>query len=289
MHGAVLSRIAQPYNVNIEELRKWADKCCSPKAAFTRLRDLRIEPMFRATKMAKATLVAEIIGRLDLLTQAKPQAAESIGLPALTRLAQQEIAKQDPYGWFSQGPLEGHRSPRAKKMVLQADDVAQSLEMIRDVPIPQMWFGLAKMSELRDLTDEVIRAAGKRTSEATRRGLRNPDVSMEALSYAAIVACAHRDVDLANTVAEATTVLLHSSKDEGDVSAALQIVLMAAAAISSDKDWNTWVEDKLAQLAYATSFGPSLDKMRSLLQEARSIVPLPDLVVERAEAIAGAG
>jgi hypothetical protein len=288
MHGAILLRITQDYGLNLEQLRRWVESCRSVEAVFTHYRDLRIEPMFRATEMSKDTLVAEIIGRLNQIIERTPEAAATVGLTPLVRAAQERISRNDPFGWSTPGPLEGHRIPRDKSRELAANDVAECLAMAETKAFEHMWFGLAKMSQLCDLTDAVLRKGAARTSALIGEAKPGNELRVSALVYAAIVAAAHRDVQLASVVASAACAALHKSESVEDVSAALQVILLAGAANVPESAWAVWVEEQLTNLAAAVRRGSQSIELVVLLRRLKSVLPLRYSIVDRAEAIASA-
>jgi hypothetical protein len=268
MHGSTLLRITQDYPLNLEELRKWTASCRSVEAVFTRLRDLRPEPMFRSTEMSKRTLAAEIIGRLALLVQKDDGSAMAIGLPDLVESAQKRIAEEDPVGWFTPGPLEGHRSPREKGRKFTADDISAAYTVIEKSTVQHLWFGMARMSQLCDLTDAVIRKAADRTAFLVNQSEDFDEAMLNGLGYAAVVAGAHRDTHLGDLVASSVCSLLRRGGNEDDISTGIQTLLMAAAANSSEDAWSEWLEAQLSNLS-----------------KVKFVVPLEKSIVDRAEAI----
>ncbi len=287
MHGGILLRITQDYELNLEQLKMWVDHCQSVASVLTRCRDLRLEPLFRATEMSKRALAAEVIGRLHLMIERNPNAAAAAGLPRLVNEAQERISENDPKGWNTPGPLEGHKLPRERAIELSENDVAESLTMIENNTIEHTWFVLSKISQLCDLTSLVLRKAADRTSALVVQA-KDGKLSLNTLAYAAVVAAAHRDVQLASAVATAAGTLLHIASDEEDVSSALQVVLMAGAANAVESVCAVWLEEHLANLAGAVQRGSHSTRLLVLIRQLRSVLPLRYSIVDRAEAIASA-
>jgi hypothetical protein len=180
MHGAVLLRIVQEYALDVGALEQWVNGCRSIAALFTRFRDLRAEPMYRAADMSRKSLVAEVAGRLELLVQNNPHACEKVGLAERLATYKDALSETDPYGWFMCGPLEGHRLPRDVGRKVSDEDAKASLEMIETRDFEHMWFGLSTMSQLCDLTEPVLQKATERTNAITQGkggGRANPDCS----------------------------------------------------------------------------------------------------------------
>jgi hypothetical protein len=288
MHGAVLLRVTRAFVVNTEDLSAWMQRCRSVKSVFTRLRDLKAEPMFRAAEMSKAALVAEILGRVKLIAEPHAERAALLGIPALIAGAEERVSLDDPYGWFTPGPLEGHRTPREKERRFSEMDITQCLEMIEKADLERMWFGLAKMSQLSDLTEVVLRAAKDRTRKILEEQLEAKACRIEPLSYAAIVAAAHRDKELADVVASPLPRAIHDSTKEEDVSSAVQVLLMAAAAHARENEWTDWLSDKLTKLAFAVPRGAKVKTLEDLLAQLRPTLPLGLTAVDRAEAVVSA-
>lgn len=288
MHGAVLLRIVQDYALNVAELSRWVNSCRSMSALFTRSRDLRSEPMYRAVDMSRKALVAEVTGRLELLVQKQPAACAKVGLTEALLEVERKLSETDPFGWLMCGPLEGQRLPRDAGRKLSEHDVSASLDMIEKREFEHMWFGLSTMSQLCDLTEPVLQKATEHTIAIMER-TRSGELTLAGLSYAALVAAAHRDTRLASTVANGVCIALADSDDADDIGEAVQIILLAAAANAGQAAWQAWVEQQLAMLCARVPRSSQCSQLLPLLRGLQTVLSCEQSPVYRGEGIANSG
>lgn len=283
MHGGELLRIAQDVRLDVTGLAKWIDGRGSTTSVLRDCIDLRSEPMARSAEISTRVLRAEIVGRLGIMLQANPQAAATIGMEGLVRAAEDSIAEADPLGWITPGPLEGHKVPGDVARILPATEVEQTLIAIGERALENVWFGLATMSQVYDMTDQVI----KKGDERLRSAIEGQDAALtfDVLAWACVVAVTHRDIRLADTIASAVCALVRRSKAPEEVSYGLQLVLRAAAANGDDNKWHDWLERKLVDLASAVNSGAPSRELGNLLRCVRSLLSVRHGTVDKAEAV----
>jgi hypothetical protein len=291
MHAGLLMQSTLHIQIKLEALREWVDSNRDMAGTYAQMIDLRREPMYRAGEISRSYLREEIIGRLVIL-RARHQAAgrsvphsEDIDA-AMTRLA----SKGSPLGWAMPGPLDGHRRPADQKgRALSETDVGHVMEELSKDPYGAIWSKLAYFSQCFDLGEKIL----ERACEASARTALDVELlegenKLGRLFDICLVAAAHRNKDLARSIAAAALARAPRAVTGNAAMSILHILLLASAAFEHEDEWSSWIGEQLVGLAYNLPAGEATRALREHLNEIKKVMPISIPVCSRAEAAASA-
>jgi hypothetical protein len=187
------------------------------------------------------------------------------------------------------GPLDGHIRPAERNRSLSEVDIAHVIQQLSKDPSGPIWSKLAYFSQYLDPGAEVL----ARACEACVRNSFDHEVVGEEgqptrLFDIGIIAAAHRNKDLAHSIA-ATAVKRAPLASTGSAAMSiLQILLLASAAFENEKEWSSWTKDQLTRLAYNLPTGEASETLRDHLAQIKKVLPISSAITSSAEAIAAA-
>ena len=291
MHAGLLMQSTLHIQIKLEALRGWVDSNRDMAGTYAQMIDLRREPMYRAAEISRSSLREEIIGRLVILRARHQAAGRSVPHSedvdaAMTRLA----SKGSPLGWAMPGPLDGHRRPADQKgRALSETDVSHVMEELSKDPYGAIWSKLAYFSQCFDLGDKIL----KRACEASARTALDVEQSEGEnkpgrLFDICLVAAAHRNKDLARSIAAAALARAPKAVTGHAAMSILHILLLASAAFEHEAEWSSWLGEQLTGLAYNLPSGEATRTLLEHLIEIKIVLPISLPVCSRAEAVASA-
>ena len=253
MHAGLLMQLTLHIQIKLEALRGWVDSNRDIAGTYAQIIDLRREPMYRAGEISRSYLREEIIGRLVILRARHQSAGRSVPHSedidaAMTHLAE----KGSPLGWAMPGPLDGHRRPADQKgRALSETDVSDVMDELSKDPYGAIWSKLAYFSQCFDLGEKIL----ERACEASARTALDVEQlegenKLGRLLDICIVAAAHRNKELARSIAAAALARAPRAVAGNAAMSILHILLLASAAFEHEDEWSSWLGEQLTGLAY---------------------------------------
>jgi hypothetical protein len=278
-------------SIKLDALREWVLNNRDMAGTYARMIDLRREPMYRAGEFTRSFLREEIIGRLVGL-RTRHQAAgflipHSEGIDAaMARLT----TYGSPLGWVMPGPLDGHIRPGERVgLSLSEVDKAYALQELSKDPSGSIWSKLAYFSQCLELGDKVLEQACQAIAMASfDHDFPKEERRLSRLCDMGLIAAAHRNKDLANSIAAIALKRAPLATTGNAAMSILHVILLASAAFENEEGWSSWTSEQLAKLAYNLPAGEATETLRWHLVEIKRILPIRSAVVSRAEAIAAA-
>ena len=291
MHAGLLMQSTLHIQIKLAALRGWVDSNRDMAGTYAQVIDLRREPMYRAGEITRSSLREEIIGRLVIL-RARHQAAghlvphsEDIDA-AMTRLA----SKGSPLGWAMPGPLDGHRRPADQKgRALSESDASHFMDELSKDPYGAIWSKLAYFSQCFDLGEKILERACQASARAALDIEQSEGENKSGRLFdICLVAAAHRNKDLARSIAAAALARAPQAVTGNAAMSILHILLLASAVFEHEDEWSSWIGEELAGLAYRLPKGESTRTLLEHLSEIKRVLPLATSICSRAEAVASA-
>lgn len=290
MQAGILVRLTQEIRLELDSFREWIRGNQTLAGMYTKVLDLRHEPLYRATEMSPRALREEVIGRLMVLHERHRVAGRSVPSSDSIHQALARLTDQGSLGWALPGPLDGCRRPAETGVDrLSEEDILKFAEDLADNQDLAIFSVLAYLSQRYDLGEELlvrmreIIAGTPSASEET--GL---DERFGRLINAGVVASAQRDETLANAIASTVVATAHWARSGSDVTDILQALLVASAAFQHEEAWATWLERHLTEVATRLPAGEPSRTFLLHLQELKKVLKLNLGIHVRAEALASA-
>jgi hypothetical protein len=240
---------------------------------YANILDLRHEPMYRAATMSRQAFREEIIGRLVLVHERHKTAGRTVPdsdyiHEVVSRLAEDSL----PLSWALPGPLDGHLRPvDIGNRRLSEEDFERAAEELANNPAAPVLSLLAHLSQYFDLGGELlVRICAAITQIASVSEAMSVDASIGRLAYAALIACAQRDVGLASAIASTVLATVHWAHSDAHVRSILETLLIAGAAFASEDEWTEWLERYLAEVAIRLPTGEPSKMFLARLQELKT-------------------
>ena len=291
MQAGFLARLTISLNLDLKELSKWVHDKMTVAGGYVVILDLRHEPMYRAAEMSSSTFREEIIGRLAILSSRHHSAGRPIPRAdeidqAVSRLADQG----SPLGWALPGPLEGHRRPAEVEGRTTTGGIA---EQIRESFAPGVsewkWTNLSYLSQYFVFDEELLVSAcdAVKKCDFEDKGEDKGD-GFDKLIGACLVAAVHRDVRLAQAIAEKVISRADKVVSPHEVVGTLRLLLLAGASFGNEDEWSTWLEEQLNEVAIRLPRGELSKVFLENIQELKKVIKLTSGIHVRAEASASA-
>lgn len=291
MHSGLLAQSTLHISIKHDVLREWVANNRDRAGTYAQIMDLRREPMYWAGEVRPSYLREEIIGRLVVLMLRHQSSGRRVPHSEIIEAAMARLTSAgSPLGWAMPGPLEGHIRPADRDNRNLSDvDIADLQEELSKDPFGVIWSKLAYFSQYFDLGDKILAQVGQAITTATFdheviEGKERPT----RLFNTTLIAAAHRNKDLANSIA---TIALKQAPLATTGKAAislLQIILVASAAFEIEEEWSAWVSEHLAGLAYSLPAGESTKTLHDHLVAIRMVLPISLPVCSQAQSVCSA-
>lgn len=282
MQASLLARLTLPLKLDMDALRGWVAANETAASAYAEMLDLQREPMFHATRMLATALRCEVVGRLLFLRSRHEAAGRSVPSAAEIDAAVERLNKEGtPLGWALPGPLEGHRQPVRE---LPADDLRRLMEALGGEPNTSVWVRLAYLSQLFAFGPDLMDCV----RQASRGRLLEGEQDLVRCEHACIVAAARRDTELARVLGVAVVEHAPRTSTGPEATAALGLLMLAAAAFESEAQRAEWLEEKLAATAARLPAGEPIKSFGAELAALKQVLPLRNGIQSRAEALCAA-
>ncbi|MGE0469952.1 MAG: hypothetical protein AB7L09_13385 [Nitrospira sp.] len=290
MHACLLLQSTLDISIKLDAFREWVYSNRDVVGSYAQMIDLRLEPMYRAGEFSRLSLREEIIGRLVVLRARHQAAGRFVPNPdaidaAMARLRE----KGSPLGWAMPGPLDGHIRPANSESRKFSDvDIATALEELSKDPSGAIWSKLAYFSQCFGLGEKILAHACQAVTTAPFDHELDRKERPTRLFDITLIAAAHRNKDLANSIATISLKKAPLATTEKSVITLLQIILTASAAFENEREWSSWVSEQLARLAYNLPAGESTKTLYEHLAAIRMVLPISMLVCSQAESVCSA-
>lgn len=291
MHAGLLLQSTLDISINLDAFRGWVHNNLHMAGTYAQMIDLRREPMYRAGEFSRSFLREEIIGRLVVLRARHQAAGRLVPNSDVIDAAMAQLAKEgSPLGWAMPGPLDRHIRPSERSNRSLSDaDMEYVLRQLSEDPSGSIWSKLAYFSQCFNLGEKVLEQACRACTTANfDHELVEGEERPTRLFDMGLIAAAHRNKDLANSIAAIALKRASLASTENDAMAVFQIMLLASAAFENEEEWFTWTSDQLDRLAYNLPVGEATETLREHLAEIRKVLPISSAFTSRAEAIAAA-
>lgn len=269
---------------------EWLDQS-GPSAGHTRiLVDLRSEPMRSAFEMTSDRLRGEVLGRVFKIVSSWERSGVPLPENIRARFARDLADSPEVLLQASMpGPLEGHRRSGIAHLLEGHLTEATHVwfERLQGPQCRQAWAFLGQIAQVLAYENAMLVAIRDRVR--TVRVADEPaegEVDRDALGWAAMIAAAHRDEQLGDVVGERCVAEAERAESTDAAALLFHAVLMAAASRSGEREWSTWVESKLFDLAVRLPLGRPSKRLRKYLEDLKTVMPVADNVWSRAEAMA---
>lgn len=285
MQAAVVARLMHNNGVDLDSLSVMVERHLLPAGAHANMVDLRREPMVEAGRISSFGFRREILGRLINL-HARHQASGR-AMPRIDdiRSALERLAPLGPpLSVMLPGPLGGYRRPREQGKELPEE----YRERLREVSDDLLIGNLTNLSQHFALPEELRSALREVISKKTFVEM-SPEASLSRLFSAGLVAVAERDGDLAQVIAAGILRIAPEIREEALLWAAVEALLLSAAAFEEEAVWADWLEKQLFELANRLPAGRISALLWQHAQELKKITRLELGIFRRAEAVASAG
>jgi hypothetical protein len=289
MQAGFLVRVTKGWSVKLKEFKEWLDSVGEASGAFRIWIDLRTEPMAVAHHFSAGQLRAEVLGRLSLMVDDY----EGRGTPIPEKVKQQidsAITQHKELILRSKmpGPLEGHRRPTIDKSV--ATDVAKVVEQhcskLDSTFLDPSWRALGNLSQILRFDGHVLQSVAARVREAALpKDQHAREQAFNNLTWAAIVAPAHRNRELAEETAYRCIADAGKVQSQTDVQRLFQLLLIAASALEDEARWASWLEPRLVEMAMSVPAGEMAKAMHECINGIKQSTSLSLGIHCRAEAL----
>lgn len=286
MQAGMLVQVSMSVKFHLDRLREWVHSHKLPSAYFAEILDYRREPMYHAAEMSSLALKQEVIGRLLFMQLRHKSLGRSMpGSEALETARARLEASGSLIAWALPGPLEGHLIPAGtKERLLSRDATIKILEDLRDGSARPIWGNVAFLSQWFDLGADLL----ARLREVSTNLQWNSGKSEIEFRAACIVAMAHRDDKLAQSISSRIVTTANEISTAEETVMVLSTILLAGAAFKNHDEWVKWLSSELETLASITPVGIPSKTLSSLLGELKIVLPWAYSICSRAEAITSA-
>lgn len=291
MQASLLLQSTLDISIKLDAFRGWVNSNLDMAGTYAQMIDLRREPMYRAGEFSRSFLREEIIGRLVVLRARHQAAGRFMPNSDVIDAAMAQLAKEgSPLGWAMPGPLDGHIRPSVRSNRSLSDaDVEHVLQQLSEDPSGPIWSKLAYFSQCFELGGKVLEQACRAcTTTNFDHESAEGELRPTRLFHMGLIAAAHRNRDLANSIAAIALKRASLASTANEAMSLLQILLLASAAFENEEEWFTWTSDHLVQLAYNLPAGEATETLHAHLAEIRKILPISSALTSRAEAVAAA-
>jgi hypothetical protein len=286
--GFMLS-LMQDLNLDLESFSNWVQSNQTPAGTCAKLLDLHHEPMYSAGEMSQKMFRAEIIGRLLIIRErCKAADQEMLGSEKIDEAVSRLSDKDSLISWNLPGPLEGHRRPiETGKHKLVADHIREIMKDLGNNPSGPALSAIAYLSQGFDVDEEILREVREGIAQIPfdSKG-KNLSEHVGRLTDIALAACAKRDINLANVIAEVLLRAAHLVDSDDQVGKIFQGLLIAGGAFEDEDEWARWLGDQLTEFAFRLPAGEPSKMFLRYLSALRIVCKLNLGIHARAEAIA---
>ena len=275
MHAGWMCRILDhpSFTPAMDSFEIWARGQMVTAGEYAAFVDARSEPLLEAGLVHAQLLQDEVLGRLRLLqVRHESDGRTLMHSDQLGAAFEKAAAVQNRVLGFP-GPLEVHKIPEATipTAALRAVEKASAAG-----GQPSSLKIMALLSQRGVLArEDLCRARGVVRDFGRGKNSENFADALTELSWASVIAAAHRDIHLADTVGEVLERLSAAVSTEDDIHKIVGIALQCAAAYKAERDWSNWLEGRLQLVAEALPGPPNkaLGAFIALLREIEVVVP----------------
>jgi len=280
-HAGLLTRLFDGLTFEPEKMTQWFESSRRRSDGLADILALRCEPSWRYDDLTREQIQAEIIGRLNIL--ALKEKAEGRELPNDELLNRRvEECRGRGTSPFRPGPLEGCLRPkdRQDERMLSADQLEPLLTKLNETPSEFPWGGLDKGSaefylpdDFRASLSEKLKMIDLPEGEFSKR--------TNLLATASLIASVHQDENMIEAIVERT---FQEFEGQDDTQSMFLILLMASTAFGED-EWLDWFIKKLHRLAVIAPMGEPMKILSILIEELKSLLPIPQWRFGQIEAL----
>lgn len=287
MQAGYILNILENFKLDLEDFRKWVTENMLTAGMYAKFLDFQKEPMYRASVMDRNVFREEIFGRLFGLCKRYENLGREIpDFNKIEEALKNFEQKGKTLGLFMPGPIEGHF--KIDKMIPEsiADDANKKL---KEDKIEQIIHVLSYFSQVYNLSGEIISSVIEVILKMPIQ-VKDTDIekTVDVLIEAGLIACVHRNTELAKTMTEKIIGAAHLSNSEVLIGKNLQAIIIASAAYQDEDQWRKWLEEQLTDLAFRLPSGNASKIFLAHLREIKRVIKLALGIHCRAEAIAAA-
>ncbi len=290
MHACSLAKFTSDFKINVSKFKSWADSQITENGSFVKLLDVRYEPMFMAHQMNKDLLRTEVIGRLNLIGNHYKDIPEisAVIKDKIEAVVSRLEERVSPIAQFIPGPLDGHLRPSGiKDRKVNEEHVKFVLKELRKDREDVIWSNLAAMSQYFDFGDMLLNGLCEivdKISLSNKQEIRQ--AQLENLTQACAVLVAHRNANLADSVANVIIPSVNKASTEDEINLMIQIIIYASGAFEDDRNWSEWLSNRLSQFAYNLNPGMHVNQFISTIRTLKYMVNSGNGLFSRPESIA---
>ena len=241
----VETMLRSSYTGSLDKLEEWTRGVMRMAGAYASLIDAKTEPMLLVARMTKGRLRHEVLGRLELLKLRHEEKGHNV--PAsqqIDRILEGfESMGFRPALQFP-GPLEGDRRPTTSL----PPNIELEIDKLADAEDGDLLAFLVTLTEWFSLNERQLELA-RMVIEKTVEGIQEEGAegALHSLDLASIVAAACRSTSLAAAIGDGI-VRIAPFVSGNEVERIPSILLQAATAFQVEKEWFTWLDEKLLEV-----------------------------------------
>lgn len=284
----VETMLNSPGTLSLDKLEDWFLENMAVAGAYATLIDARNEPMFFAARMLPSSLHYEVLGRLELLRRRHETNGHKVPASDQIDLLLEELEKKGlaPALRFP-GPLEGDKRPMSAPPVNVGEQIQNAAGAEDEILLPFL-VTLSQLFLLDEQQLELARVAIERSGRDVEEEETNE--VLQKLEHASVVAACNRSTFLSAAIGDAV-VQVSPFVSGIEVERVGQILLQAAAAFEEDREWFSWLDEKLVAVVERLPAHPSpaLRTFKDHLEEVEIILPTDSWFHGRARSAALVG
>lgn len=284
----VETMLKSTYTVSLDKLEEWMHQSMAAAGAYASLIDAQAEPMLFAARMMPDRVRYEVLGRLEVLRRRHGENGREVPGSDLIDTRLEELAKNGlmPALWFP-GPLEGTRRPT----ISAPANVEEEIEKVakeKDGDVVSFLVTVSQLYLLKDRHIQLARSAIETTcDEVSEKNITNV---VQVLEHASFVAAACRNTSLCTSIGDGVAKIAPLLSG-GETESIPRILLQAAAAFQDERQWFSWLDEKLVEVVgqLPSHPNPSLRTFLGHLEEIEIILPTERWFHARAKSAALVG